>query len=247
MAKYGPGGGVGKPDKNGGLCGSTQTVGHVLPVSRAGGDTPVSHRLCLRRTCTPLLLLLWHFLPFFWGALTGWGRTEIHFHMVQQHSYIWFWARTTMTNSVWLKTPTSQLLPRLLMTHWKNRVFLSTIIYRNDTRTTMRTLWVAQYRFFFFFFDFFFSRRGDGEGLSELLTEGMRVSDLRLHGQEHFCLCSFSHLSLFLFFFFFLRLRFLGGESASSESSTSLREQRQQTLSQGQKWSWLMTGNVTQL
>lgn len=30
---------------------------------------------------------------------------------------------------------------------------------------------VKEYRFFFFFFDFFFSRRGDGEGLSELPTE----------------------------------------------------------------------------
>lgn len=29
-----------------------------------------------------------------------------------------------------------------------------------------------KYRFFFFFLDFFFSRRGDGEGLSELLTKG---------------------------------------------------------------------------
>lgn len=41
-----------------------------------------------------------------------------------------------------------------------------------------RTPWMEQYRFFFFFFDFFFSRRGDGEGLSELLTEGMKVSNL---------------------------------------------------------------------
>lgn len=155
-------------------------------MSRAGGDTPVSHCFCFRRTFT-LLFLLRHFLPFFWGTWTGWGRTEIHFHMVlcitTQPIFLTVWTEPGRGHSSYdelslIKNTNLSSSSSSSDDSLKNNVFLSIMTYRNDTRTTMRTLWMAQYRFFFFFFDFFFSRWGDGEALSELLTEGMKVSDL---------------------------------------------------------------------
>lgn len=50
---------------------------------------------------------------------------------------------------------------------------------------------VLEYRFFFFFLDFFFSRRGDGEGLSELLTgrtkKHCQTYCLPVYSQDRFC------------------------------------------------------------
>lgn len=67
-----------------------------------------------------------------------------------------------------------------------------------------------EYRFFFFFFDFFFSRRGEGEGLSELLTV--------LHeSQIFFC---HEHISIHIYFFTCLCSYF----SFSSSDCASLEE-----------------------
>lgn len=60
---------------------------------------------------------------------------------------------------------------------------------------------ILEYRFFFFFFDFFFSRRGEGEGLSELLTDLNKSQIFLCH--EHIsihmyfltCLCSYFSFS----------------------------------------------------
>lgn len=108
---------------------------------------------------------------------------------------------------------------------------------------------MLEYRFFFFFFDFFFSRRGDGEGLSELRTDEGKIFFFACrvhHHQMHL----FSHLSLFLFFFFFFRLRFFGGESESSESSNNLREQKASDLESraemklGNQWKGNLMGKM---
>lgn len=51
---------------------------YLIPVSRAGGDTPVSHCLCFRRTHTFTLLcfLFWLLLLLIWRTLRGWGSEE---------------------------------------------------------------------------------------------------------------------------------------------------------------------------
>lgn len=60
------------------------------------------------------------------------------------------------------------------------------------------------YRFFFFFLDFFFSRRGDGEQLSELLTEWTNNSQTLSSPSGAFLLLSsfiFSPVSVLVFLF----------------------------------------------
>lgn len=72
---------------------------------------------------------------------------------------------------------------------------------------------VMEYRFFFFFFDFFLSRWGDGEGLSELLKEGMKASDLFFMVRTISALMFiFSPVSV-LVFLFLLPTALLGGRT----------------------------------
>lgn len=94
----------------------------------------------------------------------------------QQCSYNCLWGRTDMMDTVRFKNAYLSSSSSSSDVSLKHKFFQSIIVKK--LHETYNNNPVMEYRFFFFFFDFFFSRWGDEEGLSELLKEGMKASDL---------------------------------------------------------------------
>lgn len=158
------------------------TSGFCKPASRAWRDTSAPHRLHLWWAFALLLPLFGCIMPFIWRT----GDKNCHDDVAEQRWRFFFFLKPTCR------------LAHLLTHHWNENIGVTVKDYikHPNNRNT-----ILEYRFFFFFFDFFFSRRGDGERLSELTDwkEGSKLLSFHEHTTKyiHFltCLCSYFSFS----------------------------------------------------